>query len=56
MAKSDELRLRGVSNKIKDDLKAIAKNKGISMNDYVKLKLRDMIDSEPAHLKRAPTV
>jgi hypothetical protein len=55
MAKSDELRIRGVE-KIKNELQTIAKNKGISLASYLKPKLRDIIDSEADKFKRQSTV
>jgi len=56
MAKSDELRIRGVSQNVKKELKTIASNKGVTLAGYLKPKLREIIDAERDDLKRVSTV
>jgi hypothetical protein len=53
MAKSsDELRLRGVSKEVKEDLINIAKNSGLTLSALLKPRLRDIRDSYPENLRR----
>lgn len=50
--KYPELRIRYNSDNIPNQLENIAKNSGFdSRNEFVKQKLREIVDSTPAHLK-----
>ncbi len=50
-----ELRVRGVSDKIRNDLINIAKNHGTTLSDFLKPKLREIADSYPEKMKTPPT-
>jgi hypothetical protein len=52
MAKSDELRLRGISGKLKDDLVTIAENEGVNLSALLRPKLRQIVESYPAQMKQ----
>jgi hypothetical protein len=52
MANKDEIRIYGVSQQVRSELKTIASNKGITLAAYLKPKLREIIDAEPPNLKR----
>jgi predicted DNA-binding protein len=47
----DELRIRRFSPTLKNDLKNISKNTGISMASFVKAKLREIADAYPTQMK-----
>jgi hypothetical protein len=51
MAKSDELRLRGISGKLKEELVNIAENEGINLSALLRPKLRQIVDSYPQQMK-----
>lgn len=51
MAKSDELRLRGISGKLKEELTIIAENEGINLSALLRPKLRQIVDSYPQQMK-----
>lgn len=51
MAKSDELRLRGISGKLKEDLQTIARNEGVNLSALLKPRLRQIVDSYPPQMR-----
>ena len=52
--KSDEIRLRNVSPKLKIELVNIAKNQGTSLGALIKPYLRKIIDDHPSHMRQEP--
>lgn len=48
----DEIRIRGVAPSMKQDINNIAGNLGITVTDFLKPKLREIVDQAPEHLKR----
>lgn len=50
MAKSDELRLRGMG-KLKETLSNIAQNEGNTLSAFLRPKLRQIVDSYPEQMK-----
>ena len=46
-----EVRMRGVSKKLVNELVNISKNIGIDLSDMLKPKLREIVDSYPDHFK-----
>lgn len=48
-----ELRIQGVSNKTKQEIKNIADNEGIGLSEFMRPHLRKIIDSYPEE-KRKP--
>jgi len=44
--------LKGVPNQLKNDLKIISKNNGLTMSGYIKSKLREIVESCPPNLRR----
>jgi hypothetical protein len=57
MAKENqnEIRVRGVSGRVAGDLQNIAKNTGITLTDFLKFKFREIVESYPPHMKKAPS-
>jgi len=51
MGKNNEIRITSVPPKIKEDLKNIAKNEGISLAHLLKPKLREIRDSYPERMR-----
>jgi|GEM_PF-1551016 len=49
-----EVRTRGVSPRVAMELHNICKNLGVSVSDFLKPKLREIVDSYPEHMKKAP--
>jgi len=49
--KSDEIRIRGVSESLKTDLMNISKNVGVSLAALLKPELRKIAASFPEHMK-----
>lgn len=49
-----EIRLMGVSMKTHSDIKNIAKNVGVPMNDFIKTKLGEIACSYPDHMRLPP--
>lgn len=54
MAKEPEIRVRGVSETLKQELLNIARNQGIKLSDFLKPKLREIRDSFPKELRTPP--
>jgi hypothetical protein len=52
MAKHDEIRIYGVSPKLKTDLYNIAKNTGVTLASLLKPKLREIAESYPTQMKQ----
>ena len=51
-----EIRIRGVSENMPQQLENIARNSGYdTRNDFLKVKLREIVNNAPEHLKRDPT-
>lgn len=51
-----EIRIRGVSENMPQQLYNIARNSGYdTRNDFLKVKLREIVNQAPDHLKREPT-
>ncbi|MBC7486097.1 MAG: hypothetical protein H7282_05045 [Cytophagaceae bacterium] len=51
MAKN-EMRIRNVASDIKEGLQNIAKNKGITLNDFMRFQLRDILDKHSEREKQ----
>jgi hypothetical protein len=51
MAKNNEIRITGVPEQIKEDLKNIAKNSGVDLGQLLKPKLREIRDSYPEYMR-----
>lgn len=51
MPKNNEIRITGVPEQIKSDLKNIAKNQGVNLGQLLKPKLREIRDSYPEHMR-----
>lgn len=51
-----EIRLEGVPSKTKNELKNIAKNLGVTLNGFLKPKLKEIADSYPEELKSDPKI
>lgn len=51
MSDLNYIRIKGVGEKLKDQLKTIAKNKGITLSGYLRPELRKLAESEPERLK-----
>lgn len=49
-----EVRVRGVSESLINDLNNISKNTGVSISDLLKPKLHEIRDSFPERLRRKP--
>lgn len=49
-----EIRVRGVSPQLHDDLINISRNEGRSLSDILKPKLREVADSYPERMKQPP--
>jgi hypothetical protein len=49
-----EIRIRGVSKKVVEELLNISKNSGVPLSDLLKPKLREIADSFPDSMKRTP--
>lgn len=47
-----EIRITGCSNIMRDEVNNIADNIGITTSSFLKQKLREIIDSYPAHMKQ----
>jgi hypothetical protein len=47
-----EIRIRGVSGQIVEDLDNVSKNLGVTLSDLLKPKLAEIVNSYPANLKR----
>ena len=45
------IKVRGVPGKLKNQLKTIAENKGITLSAFVRPALRKLVESQPEHLK-----
>ena len=51
MAKNNEIRITGVPEQIKEDLKNIAFNTGVDLGQLLKPRLREIRDSYPEYLR-----
>lgn len=49
-----ELRIREVPEKLHDELMNVCKHLGVGVRDVMIPKLREIIDSYPAHYKKPP--
>lgn len=49
----DEIRIQGVQPDVKNDLKAIAKNQGLTLASFLKPELRKIRDSYPDNMRIA---
>lgn len=47
-----EVRVQGVSNHVRQELKNIADHLGVSRNDFIKLKYGEIINSYPEHMRQ----
>lgn len=54
MPNQNEIRIQNVSDYVHDSLLNIAKNNGVSIQEFLKPKLRELADSYPEHLKKPP--
>ncbi len=54
MRNHTELRIRGVSHAMRDQLFNISKNEGTSISDLLKPKIREVIESYPVHMRQPP--
>lgn len=50
----NEIRLRGVSEKLIEDLSNISKNLGITISQMLKPKIREIVESYPEKMKQKP--
>lgn len=56
MARTSEIRIKGVSSQLKTDLKNISRNTGLTLAGYVKWKLKEIVAATPATMKRENTI
>lgn len=47
-----ELRIQGVSNKTKQEIQNIADNIGIGLSEFLRPKLRDIVESYPEKMRQ----
>jgi hypothetical protein len=47
-----EIRVRGVSHQVAEDLNNISKNSGVPLSDLLKPKLREIVESYPVNMRR----
>ena len=45
------LKVTGIQRKLKNQLKTVAKNKGITLSEFVRPSLRALYESQPENLK-----
>jgi hypothetical protein len=53
--KGSEIRICNVAHDLHNDLQNIAKNSGITLQQFLKPKLRDIANSYPEAMKKPPT-
>lgn len=51
MAERPNMIIKGFPADLKDAIKIIAKNQGISMSAFIKTKMREIVNSCPDHMK-----
>jgi hypothetical protein len=47
-----EIRITGVSKKLRDELLGISKHHSVSMPDFLKPKIREIVDSYPDRIRK----
>ncbi len=55
-SKKTEIRVRGVSPKLHDEIGNIAENLGITVNDFLKPALREIAEKYPDKMKEPPPI